>query len=180
MDVEELYRALHAGDGGSEAEALRAARLAGANGGAVMASACLLGIACRHDGGDRKDAGVLRRLAGRPLIPLCPEVLGGLGVPRPPVRRAEDGRVTREDGTDATLAMERGAARALLRAEAAGARVAILKERSPSCGVRRVHGPDGTRPGAGVFAELLRTRGVLLLTEEEEELAMVPESGAEP
>ena len=135
--------------------------------GAVVVSACLCGIACRFDGQNRRSEAVLARAAGRAIVPLCPEVLGGLGVPREPVRIGAEGRVRDARGHDVTAAMERGVARAIVLALAAGAREAILKERSPSCGLRQVHGSEGVRPGRGLFAAALAARGFQLSSEED-------------
>ena len=128
----------------------------------VLVSACLLGRPCRFDGGSKPSAAVLREVQGAELIPVCPVELAGLGTPRPAADlRGGDGhdvlegraRVLRvEDGQDLTEAFLRGAELAARRCDQA-----ILKARSPSCGVDR----------DGVFAALLRRRGVPLRTEED-------------
>lgn len=132
----------------------------------VLVSLCLLGAACRYDG---RDNGVdLTALEARcELVPVCPEQLGGLPTPRPPAERRGDQVVTR-DGRDVTAGFERGAAQAALLAERFGARYALLKARSPSCGVGGIY--DGsfsgqTVPGMGVTAEALRRRGIRLYDE---------------
>ena len=149
--------------------------------GPILVSACLLGRACRYDGGHCRHEGVVRFLAGRVIVPVCPESLGGLVIPRPPAEIAGgDGRdvlagrarVLDREGRDVTAAFRRGAEATLARAEACGAKAAILKERSPSCGVRWIY--DGTfsrtlRPGLGVAAALLAGRGIVLASEEEVE-----------
>lgn len=164
MSVETLYRRLHENAG---PEALAAAREIGARGEVVVVSACLCGIPCRFDARDRRADAVPARTAGAAILPICPEVLGGMGVPRPPVRFGADGRVRDEGGRDHTAALDAGAARALALCEAAGAQRAILQERSPSCGVRQVHGPAGVQPGRGLFARALAAAGLALSTEEE-------------
>ena len=123
----------------------------------ILISACLLGVSCRYDGASRPHPKVTA-LAGRhELIPICPEQLGGLPTPRPPAERQGDAVRTRE--TDVTVQYRRGAQEALKLYRLMGCEVAILKERSPSCGSGRIY--DGTfsgtlRPGDGVTAELLR------------------------
>jgi uncharacterized protein YbbK (DUF523 family) len=161
-DLAALYRVLHGED---EADALEAARALAGGGEVVAVSACLAGVACRFDGRDRRSD--LPAAVGRRLLPVCPEVLAGLGVPRPPLRFDAAGRIVAEDGTDVTAAMTRGAERAAALVRAAGASLALLKERSPSCGLRQVHGPDGVQPGAGVFAAKLVAAGLDCVTEEE-------------
>ena len=107
----------------------------------VLVSACLLGLACRYDG-KGKTYGQLEGLERAcALIPACPEQLGGLATPRPPAER-RGCRVETEAGTDVTAQYERGAAQALFLAEKYGCRLALLKEKSPSCGCGRVY--DGT------------------------------------
>lgn len=143
----------------------------------VLISRCLLGFACRYDGIAKPS--ILPRLGELPeisWIPICPEAEGGLPIPRPPCEiepgaaatdvLAGNGRVRR----DCTREYCRGARLALLRAEAAGAKFALLKARSPSCGTRSVY--DGTFSrtlirGRGITAELLAGAGITLFSEEE-------------
>lgn len=104
------------------------------------------------------------------MIPVCPEVAGGLPTPRPPAERAPDGRVRTDAGQDVTDAYHRGAAQAVALARAAGVERAILKARSPSCGCRQIY--DGTHrrvlvDGEGVTAEALRQAGVEVVSEED-------------
>ncbi len=102
-------------------------------------------------------------------VPVCPEVLGGLGVPRPPAE-ISGGIVRNSEGRDVTVAYLDGAIRALHVGLQAGCSAAVLKARSPSCGAGTIY--DGTFthtcvPGDGVFAALLRKHGFRLLTEED-------------
>lgn len=135
----------------------------------ILVSACLLGIACRYDGGDNAIPEV-RALAERfELIPICPEQLGGLPTPRPPAER-RDGRVFTRDGKDVTDAFRRGAEQACRLAALFGARYAVLKARSPSCGRGAIY--DGTFahrlvPGDGVAARALADMGVAVFAEDQ-------------
>jgi uncharacterized protein YbbK (DUF523 family) len=136
---------------------------------AVLVSACLLGTECNHEGGHSRRAAVEVLAETHRLVPICPEVCGGLPTPRPAAERVGDRVVTRE-GDDVTDAYERGAAAAVELAHAVGARRAILKARSPSCGGAKVY--DGTfsrtlRDGEGVTAERLRAAGVEVVSEED-------------
>lgn len=102
-------------------------------------------------------------------MPLCPEVLGGLGVPRLPCERQGE-RLLDCQGNDHTKAFTAGALRAMDIARRLGCGGAILKARSPSCGVGNIY--DGTFsrrliPGDGVFTEILRAAGFELFTEED-------------
>jgi uncharacterized protein YbbK (DUF523 family) len=103
------------------------------------------------------------------LVPVCPEVCGGLATPRPAAERVGD-RVVAADGTDVTEAYARGARAAVVLARAVGAERAVLKARSPSCGDAQVY--DGTfsrtlRDGQGVTAEALRSAGIEVCSEED-------------
>ena len=105
------------------------------------------------------------------LIPLCPEVEGGLTVPHAPceLRKTPDGvRAISIDGIDCTAQYEAGARIAVEKAQSSGARVAILKSKSPSCGCGTVF--DGTfsgtlREGWGIAAAALRDVGVRVIDE---------------
>ncbi len=147
----------------------------------VLISACLLGQRVRFDGKDaRADDELLVRWSeeGR-LVPVCPEVAGGLPVPRPPAELkggdgsdALDGRaaVIDEGGADVTPCFEGGAWAAVDLARRHSIRIAILKESSPSCGSRFVYDGSFSRariPGQGVTAALLRRHGLRVFSEEE-------------
>ncbi len=128
----------------------------------ILISACLMGVHCRYDGGGKQLSGLdeLMRLAQ--LVPICPEIMGGLPTPRTPAERLGD-RVKMRDGTDVTEAFHHGAQEACHLARLYGARLALLKERSPSCGSGMVY--DGSFsgrvvPGWGVAGELLRESGL--------------------
>ncbi|MDY6304265.1 MAG: DUF523 domain-containing protein [Succiniclasticum sp.] len=130
----------------------------------ILVSACLLGIHCKYSGGDNANAKVLA-LAANPaneVIPVCPEVLGGLPTPRPPAEIQPDGRVMTQDGHEVTAAYRAGAERTLAIAREMRPDRIILQSRSPSCGVRERY--DGTFsrvrvPGQGVTAALLVKHG---------------------
>lgn len=138
----------------------------------VLVSACLLGEKVRWDGEASLDPPLVHalRAAGAFLVPVCPELFGGLGVPRPaaePPRGAGPdvlaGRVpvlAVEDGRDLSAAFLEGARRTVAMARACGARHAFLKERSPSCGVRASHSGGGLVAGPGVTAAALAEAGV--------------------
>ena len=135
----------------------------------MLVSACLLGVECRYDGGgqaiDRLDA----LMARYELIPVCPEQLGGLPTPRTPAERRE-GRVVNRDGADVTDAFGRGAIQACRIAALYGAKLALLKARSPSCGRGRIYDGSFTGrlvPGDGVAARALMDAGLEVYTENE-------------
>ena len=135
----------------------------------VLVSACLLGVNCRYNGIPQADEAVAELLTRKDitLIPVCPEQLGGLPTPRTPSERVAE-RVMDEQGNDRTEAFVRGAQEALRLAKLYGCEIAILKERSPSCGSGFVY--DGTFshtqvPGDGVCAGLLKKNGICVFGE---------------
>lgn len=146
----------------------------------VLVSACLLGEAVRYNGGDmRCDHVILRQWQrdGR-VVAVCPEVAGGLPIPRPraEIAGAAGGlkvlagiaKVVDSNGRDVSAHLIGGAERALELARARHIRVAVLKEGSPSCGTGFVF--DGTFTdtrvnGPGVTATLLQQAGVHVFSE---------------
>jgi len=135
----------------------------------VLVSACLLGVSCRFDGGAKQDHRVIALAKSVVVVPVCPEQLGGLATPRP--RHERNGNaVVSEHGVDATAAFERGAREAARIAVLAGCRCAVLKARSPSCGLGRIY--DGTFTGVltdgnGVLVDLLLSEGLSVYTEDD-------------
>ena len=120
----------------------------------LLVSACLLGLATRYDGGTKASALVQALLKDYQLIPFCPEQLGGLSTPRPPAELVGgDGlavlsgqaKVLTKDGRDVTASFLRGAEEGAKLARLFGAREALLKSRSPSCGLTPVLGVAAAR-----------------------------------
>ncbi len=151
----------------------------------ILVSACLLGEKVRYHGGDAAlDHPILERWRREGLIvPVCPEVEGGLPTPRPPAEM-QGGRgndvlhkvalVRRRDGVDVTAAFVRGAEAAVALAREHDITVALLKDLSPSCGSTMVYdgGFSGRRiSGEGVAAAALRRAGVRVFSEEQIEEA---------
>ncbi len=134
----------------------------------IAVSACLIGVNCRYNGGNSLREEVLRE--GRILIPFCPEQLGGLPTPREPAeivdgdgRDVLEGRTlvrTIEGGRDLTENFLRGAREALYIMERLSIDEALLKEGSPSCGVRRIVRGGLDVEGMGVTAALFVERGI--------------------
>ncbi|MTI85219.1 MAG: DUF523 domain-containing protein [Firmicutes bacterium] len=143
----------------------------------ILVSACLLGDNCKYNGGNNYTKEIAR-LKRDIVLPVCPEELGGLLTPRLPAQfdRADgeallDGRCKVWDakGNDVTQNFLSGAAKALAMAQRRGVHTAILKERSPSCGVSSVYITErGTAPvvGMGVTAALLKKNGIKVLSDE--------------
>ena len=133
----------------------------------ILVSACLLGMNCRYDGGGKLLPEIEELMRVAELIPVCPEIYGGLPTPRTPSERVGT-RVLMKTGEDVTEAYHRGAQEALALAQRFAVRCAILKERSPSCGSGEIY--DGSFSGAktagdGVTAELLKENGIAVYGE---------------
>lgn len=138
---------------------------------ALLISACLLGTNCKYNGGN--NALPPERLAALEerfrLVPVCPEQAGGLPTPRLPSERRGE-RVVNRAGEDVTEAFRRGAELALETGLLEGCRLALLKERSPSCGSGRIYDGSFTGtviPGDGVTAEMLKKSGLTVCSETE-------------
>ena len=135
----------------------------------ILVSRCLLGEPCRYDGKSKPVEALLAlERQGHILVPVCPEEDGGLPTPRPPAEIQEDGRVVNRAGIDVTAEYRAGAERALKLAREHGCTVAVLKEKSPSCGNRQVY--DGSFTGTlvdgqGITARLLTEHGIRVLGE---------------
>ena len=135
----------------------------------IMVSACLVGANCKYNGGNNLSEEVLRLAEEHELIPVCPEVFGGLPTPRVP-SEIRDGRVVNREGADVDMAFRVGAEIALGIALREKPDVIALMSRSPSCGVKERY--DGTFtgtlvPGMGVFAELARRSGFSVIDVED-------------
>jgi len=145
----------------------------------IIVSACLCGINCKYNGGNNLDASVFKLMQEGKAIPVCPEQLGGQETPRAPheiingngqdVLMGKAKIFGREHDVDVTAEFIKGAYETLKIAQAVSASIAILKARSPSCGVSQIY--DGTfsgtkRNGNGVTAQLLLSRGIKVYTEE--------------
>ncbi len=135
----------------------------------IMVSACLLGENCKYNGGNNRNEKLLGMLSGHEVIPVCPEVLGGLPVPRIPAE-IQNGRVMNRKGEDVNDAFHSGAQKALEIAKQTNPGMIILQSRSPSCGVKEVY--DGTFsgtliPGQGIFAEMAQKAGFRVVDVEE-------------
>ena len=135
----------------------------------IMVSACLLGDNVKYNGGNNRHEKVLEYIKGYEVVPVCPEMLGGLPVPRAP-GEIQDGIVRNEDGTSVDYEYRTGAAKALEIAESERIDMAILQSRSPSCGVNQIYDGSFTGrkiKGMGVFARLLSEKGYKVVDAED-------------
>ncbi|SMD04543.1 Uncharacterized conserved protein YbbK, DUF523 family [Desulfocicer vacuolatum DSM 3385] len=153
----------------------------------ILISGCLLGMNVRYDNKNQSIESeiVIKWQRESRLVVVCPEVEGGLFVPRPPAEIVEGGGedvlngkagILNKNGEDVTAAFIRGAEIALELAKRFSIRIAILKEKSPSCGSSSIYDGSfsGKRiPGQGVTAALLRKNGIKVFSEKQ--LAAVQE-----
>ncbi|HOZ02720.1 MAG TPA: DUF523 domain-containing protein [Bacilli bacterium] len=133
----------------------------------ILISACIVGERCRYDGKNNYTPLVKELLEKYELVPFCPEVEGGLPIPRDPSERKKD-LVLTKDKKNVTKQFYKGAELALNICQYLGIHIAILKENSPSCGVNQIH--DGTFSnrliaGSGVTTELLKRKGIRVISE---------------
>lgn len=128
----------------------------------IAISACLLGEPCRYNQKSCPLKAALDLKKNHTLVPVCPEILGGLATPRAP-SEISNGRVINTLGQDVTSAFEKGAQKALAILNKNSCELAILQQRSPSCGCGTIY--DGSFSskliaGDGVFTKLLKSKGI--------------------
>lgn len=143
----------------------------------MIVSACFAGVCCRYDQKHNRIAAIQKLIREGKAVPVCPEQMGGLPTPRNPAEivggNGEDvldgrARVIDCEGKDVTSQFLTGAKETLKVAQDVGAKKAILKENSPSCGSQMIY--DGTfskkkQSGMGVTAALLRRHGIEVYSE---------------
>ena len=134
----------------------------------IAVSACLLGENCKYNGGNNYNLELSEFLKDYDVIKVCPEMLGGLSVPRVPAEIL-NGNVINKEGIDITNNYVEGAKKTLSIALENDIKVAILKKNSPSCGMGMIY--DGTFShtlvsGDGIAAKLLKENGIRILNEE--------------
>ncbi len=133
----------------------------------ILVSACLLGRNCKYNGGNNYSEKVIRFLEGNEIIPVCPEVAAGMPVPRPPVE-IRDGRIISIEGKDLDQVYREGVTKTLAPIHLKDIDLAILKAKSPTCGVHEIY--DGTFTGQkikgqGLLAAALAEAGVRVVDE---------------
>lgn len=142
----------------------------------MMVSACLLGENCKYNGGNNFSEKIKQFCEGHTVIPVCPEVLGGLPIPRVPAEIV-GGVVTNREGVVVDAQFRKGAELALEQALKNQVDLVILQSRSPSCGVKQIYDGSfsGTKiDGQGVFAALLLENHIPVMDAEDVELPAKP------
>lgn len=136
----------------------------------IVVSACLAGFSCRYDGKANTVPYIQDLYAKKLVLPVCPECLGGLSTPRIPCEIQQD-KVISAQRIDCTSAYQKGALLALQYARFYGAKMAILKAKSPSCGVGQIYDGTFTKTliaGNGIFAQLLMEHHFFVCTEKDD------------
>ena len=135
----------------------------------ILVSACLLGENCKYNGGNNRNAAVLEFVKGHEAVPVCPEMLAGLGCPRTPVEIV-NGVVTDRNGNVVDGPLREAVARVLEQIQEARIDCAVLQSRSPTCGVNQIY--DGSFSGkriagSGIFAQALKDAGYRVIDAED-------------
>lgn len=135
----------------------------------ILVSACLLGINCKYSGGNNQNEKVLEYIKDKEVIPVCPEIMGGLSTPRPPSEILND-KVMNNLNQDVTQQYKKGAEETLKLAKLFNVKKALLKAKSPSCGKGYIY--DGTFSstlieGNGITTKLLIENGIEVITEKD-------------
>ena len=144
----------------------------------ILVSACLLGLPTRYDGTAKRSLAVIDYLRRENLlpVPICPEQLAGLATPREKTFfqsgcgldvLAGTGQVVSESGRAMNEVFCRGARMTLQIGRVSNCRRALLKERSPSCGVHLIYRGESRVPGTGVTTALLIEEGFEVFSEED-------------
>mgnify|MGYP000058890973 FL=1 len=138
----------------------------------LLVSACLLGEKVRYDGkGQLQQHKQLKHWQRQGIIvSFCPEVSGGLPIPRPPAEIQKDSRIITQQGLDVSAQFIIGAKQALLLCQKYQIKYALLKESSPSCGSHSIYDGSFTNrkiKGMGLTAKLLHENGIQIFSEEQ-------------
>ncbi|URZ16843.1 DUF523 domain-containing protein [Clostridium felsineum] len=143
----------------------------------IIVSACLLGVNCKYSGENNFSDKVKEICKGKKVIPVCPEQLGGMSTPRNPAEiingtgkevLEKNAKVIDNKGRDVTVYFIKGAEETFKIAKLFNCKKAILKAKSPSCGVGEIYNGTFSKTlvkGNGVTAEILKKNGIEIITE---------------
>ncbi|MCI6017829.1 MAG: DUF523 domain-containing protein [Clostridiales bacterium] len=135
----------------------------------IFVSACLLGENCKYNGGNNYSEKAANFIKGHEVVALCPEVAGGLPVPRDSAEIV-DGIVKTESGRSVDEAFRAGAKKVTAEVIKQKVELALLQSRSPSCGMNEIY--DGSFSGKkikgqGIFAKMLTEQGIKVIDVED-------------
>lgn len=136
----------------------------------ILVGSCLLGYDCKYNGKNNYNSKIVELLKEHEVIPVCPEMLGGLACPRIPCEKVGN-KIMDKEGNDCTKQFIKGAEIALNIAKEKQVDFAILQRRSPSCGYSLIY--DGTFKGnlivgSGIFAQKLQSLDIPIMEAESE------------
>lgn len=129
-------------------------------------SACLMGVNCKYDGGNNLNKKLQVFLKDKDYILICPEVAGGMSVPRIPCE-IKNGVVTNKHGQDMSEYFNKGARKELQKIKKHNVDIVILQPRSPSCGIGQIYDGSFTKTlihKNGVFAQMCINEKIRVLT----------------
>ena len=137
----------------------------------ILVSACLLGENCKYNGGNNYNPGVAEFIKDKEVLPICPEMMAGMGCPRTPIEIV-NGVLMDRNGNNVDAAMREAVAQAMELIGQEDIQCAILQSRSPTCGVNQIY--DGSFsgklvPGSGVLAQALKNAGYRVMDAEDME-----------
>ena len=135
----------------------------------ILVSACLLGENCKYNGGNNYNSAVAEFVKDKEALPVCPEMMAGMGCPRTPIEIV-DGVLMDRNGNNVDAAMRQAVAQAMEMIRKEEMQCAILQSRSPTCGVNEVY--DGSFSGklvdgSGVLAQALKAAGYRVIDAED-------------
>ena len=135
----------------------------------ILVSACLLGENCKYNGGNNYNGAVAEFVRDKEVLPICPEMLAGMGCPRTPIEIV-DGVLMDRDGRNVDAAMRAAVEMAMKQLSSEEIQGAVLQSRSPTCGVNQVYDGSFTGkliPGTGIFAQALKDAGYRVIDAED-------------
>ena len=135
----------------------------------ILISACLLGENCKYNGGNNYNPAVAEFVKKQDVLPICPEMMAGMGCPRTPIEIV-DGVLMDRNGNNVDAAMREAVVQAMEMIRKENIQCAVLQSRSPTCGVNQIY--DGSFsgkliPGSGVLAQALKDEGYRVIDAED-------------
>ena len=141
----------------------------------ILVSACLLGENCKYSGGNNYNEAVAEFVKDKDVLPICPEMMAGMGCPRTPIEIV-DGVLMDRNGNNVDVVMREAVEKAMEMIRKEDIQCAVLQSRSPTCGVNQIY--DGSFsgkliPGSGVLAQALKDAGYQVI-DAENMMALLP------
>lgn len=135
----------------------------------VLVSSCLMGYNCKYNGGNNLNTKVVDFLRDKEVIEICPEMLGGMSIPRPCAEMV-NGIIMESNGKNVDKEYRKAVELALEKIKGEDIDFAILQSRSPTCGVNKIYDGSFTGKlikGRGLFAKALINRGYKVVDSED-------------